>query len=197
MAGLINQLKSAAAMEIHGDLPCVDCRYNLRGLQTDGNCPECGTAIEKALGRSRLNGNGSLLTAVRRTRFYPVMAVSGCPIDGVLFVHDSMRTAVRRKIQEVGQGKSIREAGKGRSVHVSAADICEGFRVHAKHYFNDQSEAMDLLNEWGLRSSEDVGRVIFAMVAVGALVVTEQDSIEHFSGLFTLDSLLKVWEYSR
>jgi hypothetical protein len=27
------------------DTPCRKCQYNLRGLSTDGRCPECGTAV--------------------------------------------------------------------------------------------------------------------------------------------------------
>ena len=28
-----------------GDAPCAQCNYNLRGLRSDGKCPECGTPI--------------------------------------------------------------------------------------------------------------------------------------------------------
>lgn len=33
------------------DLPCLKCRYNLRGLTEDGRCPECGEAIAPAVAR--------------------------------------------------------------------------------------------------------------------------------------------------
>src|SRR5262245_32112317 len=31
------------------DMPCVACNYNLRGLDLDGACPECGLAIERSI----------------------------------------------------------------------------------------------------------------------------------------------------
>ena len=31
------------------DTPCVNCRYNLRGLPGDGACPECGVPIRASL----------------------------------------------------------------------------------------------------------------------------------------------------
>lgn len=31
------------------DVPCLRCGYNLRGLQPEGACPECGTPIVRAL----------------------------------------------------------------------------------------------------------------------------------------------------
>jgi hypothetical protein len=33
------------ALTLSGDLPCIGCGYELRGLSVLGNCPECGTAI--------------------------------------------------------------------------------------------------------------------------------------------------------
>src|SRR5436190_11050691 len=31
------------------DVPCVGCRYDLRGLRADGRCPECGMEIAQSL----------------------------------------------------------------------------------------------------------------------------------------------------
>jgi len=38
-----------AAVELTGDLPCVRCRYNLRGISISGRCPECGTPVRVTL----------------------------------------------------------------------------------------------------------------------------------------------------
>lgn len=37
------------ARELRGDLPCVRCRYNLKGLTVRGMCPECGTSVRTTL----------------------------------------------------------------------------------------------------------------------------------------------------
>ncbi len=37
------------ALELGGDLPCVRCRYNLKGLSIRGACPECGTPMRATL----------------------------------------------------------------------------------------------------------------------------------------------------
>lgn len=31
------------------DLPCITCGYNLRGLESTGYCPECGTLIQRSI----------------------------------------------------------------------------------------------------------------------------------------------------
>jgi hypothetical protein len=36
---------AAAAPAIAEDTPCRKCGYNLRGLSSDGRCPECGTSV--------------------------------------------------------------------------------------------------------------------------------------------------------
>jgi hypothetical protein len=37
------------ALELGGDIPCVRCRYNLKGLSIRGACPECGTPMRATL----------------------------------------------------------------------------------------------------------------------------------------------------
>jgi len=37
------------ARELTGDLPCVVCKYNLRGLSIRAVCPECGAAVRATL----------------------------------------------------------------------------------------------------------------------------------------------------
>jgi len=37
------------ARELTGDLPCVSCRYNLRGLSIRSNCPECGAPVRATI----------------------------------------------------------------------------------------------------------------------------------------------------
>src|SRR5688500_13104102 len=42
-----------AARTIQSDTPCHACGYNLRGLATDGACPECGTDIAYSAATAR------------------------------------------------------------------------------------------------------------------------------------------------
>jgi hypothetical protein len=60
---------NAAAPAVSTDVLCVDCEYDLRGLPTDGRCPECGLEVQRSLdpmrfaeGRwLRLTGAGTIL----------------------------------------------------------------------------------------------------------------------------------------
>ncbi len=57
--------------QIARDLPCANCRYNLRGLAMTGVCPECAYPVAStAVGhRLRVNGQG---------RFRTPLACAGC-----------------------------------------------------------------------------------------------------------------------
>lgn len=44
-----SQTLDEAPHEISEDTVCLTCEYNLRGLGSDGRCPECGTAIGRSL----------------------------------------------------------------------------------------------------------------------------------------------------
>jgi hypothetical protein len=39
----------ALSRQLGGDLPCVMCKYNLRGLSIRSVCPECGTAVRATI----------------------------------------------------------------------------------------------------------------------------------------------------
>lgn len=46
-------LSTFHAAPIEGDVACVQCGYNLRGLARGGQCPECGGPIMASFGRGR------------------------------------------------------------------------------------------------------------------------------------------------
>jgi len=170
-----------AAVHIARDLPCIQCGYNLRGLPVDHVCPECGkpTADTVEFAPSEDFPEADDIRHDRRAkRFLPAAALAGCSVDGVMFVADAVRAAV-----------SMATRRNGHLTHVDAREVCEGFRAHACWYFNDPTEAKELLAEWGVHSSEDVGRIVFALVQTGLLTSRPEDDPKDFNGLFTLDSL--------
>lgn len=47
------QLSSFRNAQIEGDVACVQCGYNLKGLARSGQCPECGAPVASSFGRGR------------------------------------------------------------------------------------------------------------------------------------------------
>ena len=160
------------------DASCDGCGYNLRGLSTSGACPECGLGVMfgHAADTEERSGLGRL---VQCRPFTDVAHTSGYPLDAILFVQDVLQ-------QAAGGAASGRPPRDG---HLRAADLIVAFADHCGRYFNDADEARDLLSEWRLTTSEDVGRVVFALAASGSLDVRPDDRLADFDGLFTLATL--------
>ena len=167
------------------DLLCGACQYNLRGLSPDAKCPECGVPIVVTLEHpfvACLPQHDDIRRYLRTKPYMKAAEVSGCAVDAVMFVYDAVRTASWMRKQSGSVPASTPS-------QLSARQICDGFRAHAKWYFNDEAEARDLLNEWGLRSSEDVGKVIFAMIESGRLRASPGDLPSEFARIFTLENI--------
>jgi uncharacterized repeat protein (TIGR04138 family) len=61
---------------------------------------------------------------------------------------------------------------------VGAAELLDGFRVHCLQEFGPM--AITVLEYWGVRSSEDIGNMVFNLVQVGIFGKTDEDTLESF-----------------
>lgn len=66
--------------------------------------------------------------------------------------------------------------------HISGAELAHGLRELAVERFGVMSRTV--LEHWGLHSTEDVGRIVFALVECGVLVKQEGDRIEDFRDVY-------------
>jgi putative glutamine amidotransferase len=160
---------------ISEDLTCRNCAYNLRGLRYDGLCPECGEPIANSF-QSATSQLAKLLdddpvNMARRLKFQGIADELNSTVDAVLFVFDAIDQFRRRNPD----------------VHANPRMICSAVRDRAKQYFNDAEEARELLEEWGVRTGEDVGKISFALARHGLLNLSNEMRLVDFEGLFALD----------
>ena len=160
------------------DVSCMSCGYNLRGLAINGRCPECAKPVIDSV-RDAERAGESIESHLYRQIMQPVAEKAGYTVDAVMFVADAMKKVAQRAA-----------ATRGPRSHVNAREVCDGLRELAMSYFNDADEARELLAEWGIRRSEDVGAIVFALVASGHGAKSDADQQSDFDGLFTLDTLL-------
>jgi uncharacterized repeat protein (TIGR04138 family) len=156
------------------NLVCRKCRYNLRGLPVGNRCPECGEPAPDGV-----SNRDDLRRWRQRRAFGQTADAIGCSLDALLFVTDSFRTA------KAAAGRTA--FGNARSV--SAEALCNAFGDLAREYFNDEAEAIELLSEWGIKCSEDLGRIVFGLVKRGMLRESGDDSEKDFEGRFTLETI--------
>ncbi|MEL6329798.1 MAG: Minf_1886 family protein [Planctomycetota bacterium] len=103
------------------------------------------------------------------------------------FVRDGLSHTVRLVH---GEGEEILEEVEEDSQHVSGQQLCIGLRDYAVHRYGMLAKAV--LNRWGLRTTEDFGRVVFAMVDAGLMRKSDEDSLEDFRGVFDFEEEFRV-----
>jgi uncharacterized repeat protein (TIGR04138 family) len=69
--------------------------------------------------------------------------------------------------------------------HITARECADGVLELAARCFGVLGS--DVLESWGIHSSEDIGRIIAALAERGVVSLDEDDRIEDFIGLFRVD----------
>ena len=155
------------------------CGYSLRGLTYDHACPECG--------RHALN---------------PLRFSIGFPYEsGTDHGDQDMRT--KRALDDASDvcGFSLPACWLvqcaatyamcygGYQEPIPANVLCHALREYARLHFGGTSQAIVHLGVLGISRSEDVGRIVDALVLAGLLQKPPADSAGGFDGLFTLATL--------
>lgn len=74
--------------------------------------------------------------------------------------------------------KLISKENKGKVRHVTGQELLEGIRQHALQQFGPMT--VTVFEEWGIRSGQDFGEMVFNMVENSLLAKTEKDSRADF-----------------
>lgn len=72
--------------------------------------------------------------------------------------------------------------------HVTGRELAEGAADFAREQFGPL--AYSVLREWGMRTTRDIGDVVFDLIALGLFSKTEEDSIQDFENVFDLRARL-------
>jgi uncharacterized repeat protein (TIGR04138 family) len=81
--------------------------------------------------------------------------------------------------------KDLKRAGQNAHRHVSGQELLHGLREFALKEYGPMSKAV--LNEWGVKTTDDFGQVVFNLVNSGVLGKNETDSPNDFKNVFTFD----------
>ncbi len=107
------------------------------------------------------------------------------PPEAFLFVQQGLRYTID---QIRRHEPDLPEQGR----HVSGQELCLGLRDYASNQFGRLARLV--LFRWRIRSTEDFGRIVFAMVEAGLMRKTEEDSLEDFRGVYEFDEAFEELE---
>lgn len=77
----------------------------------------------------------------------------------------------------------------GERRHVTAIELLAGFRDHAKARFG--LLAFKVVESWGIKTSRDVGAIVFQLIEAGVLAKQNSDRFEDFDTDWDLEELLE------
>ncbi len=103
--------------------------------------------------------------------------------DAYVFLRDALDYTTKQ--QKKTKGASVR--------HVAGPELLEGVRQYALKEFGPM--VVTVLSYWGIRSTEDVGHMVFNLIGAGIFGKTEEDSIEDFKNIFDFhEAFVKPFE---
>ena len=74
--------------------------------------------------------------------------------------------------------------------HISGRELTLGVRDLAIERYGPL--ARTVLEHWGIRSSEDVGAIVFALVEFGILIKQDEDQLDDFLDVFNFDEAFEA-----
>ena len=102
---------------------------------------------------------------------------------------EKIESVIRKNAQYKFEAYSFVMAGLHHTVtqlksprHVSGKELLQGIREYALEQFGPM--ARTVLNYWGIQSTEDFGRIVFALVEVGILRKQPEDKLEDFKNIY-------------
>ncbi len=92
-------------------------------------------------------------------------------------------------------GETAKRLGRSREKdvrrrHVSGRELAEGAAEFAREQFG--SLAYFVLRDWGVKTTRDIGDIVFGLIDIGLFSKTEEDSIHDFDNVFDLRERLEA-----
>lgn len=102
-------------------------------------------------------------------------------LQGYLFIREALDFTVKwlKKTEKEGPAR-----------HVSGQQLLEGIRKYALQEYGPLAKTT--LNRWGIKTSRDVGEIVFSLVHTGVLGKTEEDRIEDFDRWMDFDEAFRA-----
>jgi uncharacterized repeat protein (TIGR04138 family) len=125
-------------------------------------------------------------------------------IDAYAFVLEALNHARFQKMKEQGRDRDKARPSQadrgprtpqsksrqpGRSGHVTGPELCESARKLALRQYGLLAAAV--LSHWGIRSTSDIGEIVYNMIATGDLEKTPDDSRSDFDNVFDFETALR------
>ena len=109
-------------------------------------------------------------------------------IQAYAFVFEALEYTKSLRKRSQTRSKSRRSSSAPR--HVTGRELCEGVRKLALESYGMM--ALTVLNLWGIRSTSDIGELVYSLIATGDFEKTPTDSRTDFDDVFDFDEAFRL-----
>src|SRR5213592_3728494 len=103
--------------------------------------------------------------------------------EAYIFLRDSLDFTTKQ--QKKAKGTTVR--------HVSGPELLEGVKQYALKEFGPM--VVTVFDNWGIRSCEDIGHMVFNLIGAGIFGKTDEDSIDDFKAVYdSRDAFVKPFQ---
>lgn len=109
------------------------------------------------------------------------------PLQAYLFVFEALEYSkgLKKKSRPRARGSARGPASR----HVTGRELCEGARQLAIEQYG--LLALAVLGSWGIRSTSDIGEVVYNLIASGELEKTQSDSRSDFNDVYDFEEAFR------
>jgi uncharacterized repeat protein (TIGR04138 family) len=72
--------------------------------------------------------------------------------------------------------------------HLTGQELCDAMRLYALDQFGYMAKCV--LNQWGVKSTNDFGEIVYNLIGIGQMRKTHNDRREHFDNVFDFEEAL-------
>lgn len=109
------------------------------------------------------------------------------PLEAFAFVRDGLAHTTKMLY---GEGAVSGPGLPGPERHVSGQQLCIGLRDYAIRRYG--MLARTVLARWGIRRTDDFGRIVFAMIDAGLMRKSDDDAPADFEGVYDFDEAFSL-----
>lgn len=102
------------------------------------------------------------------------------PPEAFQFVSEGLGHTVRMIHGHRDEARELAQDDQSR--HINGQQLCLGLKNYAVQRYGLM--ARTVLHRWNIKRTEDFGKIVFAMVDLGLMRKTEEDTIQDFEGVF-------------
>lgn len=108
-------------------------------------------------------------------------------LEAYQFVREAL--AYAQDVMGLGQNEvpdqSGHQEGPPAERHVSGQELCHAMRQYALNQFGYMSKVV--LNSWGIRTTSDIGEIVFNLINIECMRKSDSDCREDFVDVFDFD----------